>query len=424
MLAVGLAALAIPCPGRILADEPPPDEPLPAGMITVPAPAGPGGPAAMAGAPGRDGLETVAAVPAANGLEPISAVPRLDGEFPGPAPSFQWYFRTEGIALRREVTGSLHDTPFATLLLPIDPTLASFPANWQSTPVLTEDDLQRQFRGGPRFTIGHRLGDSPWEVECSYFWLATSSTAASTSDPNGHLFSPFTGFGSEVINFYSTQPAYTNLTYPNADLNVDQNTLVQVVETSKLATGELNLRWNLSMPYRCVSAVVLFGARYMNVREQFDYMSQSTIYAPPTAVSVDAHTNNELWGGQLGGIIQIGCFQKLWLDLEAKGALCENRVTREFGPVVVAGNHFPQTTLAQSGSAAIGDFDFALSWRPTAGLTARIGYEAMIVNGLALASQNFVADSASLEAGTANPPLNRNGTVLYHGPFAGVQLNW
>jgi hypothetical protein len=162
----------------------------------------------------------------------------------------------------------------------------------------------------------------------------------------------------------------------------------------------------------------------MNVREQFEYMSQSTIYAPPTAVSVDAHTNNELWGGQLGGIIQIGCFQKLWLDLEAKGALCENRVTREFGPVVVAGNHFPQTTLAQSGSAAIGDFDFALSWRPTAGLTARIGYEAMIVNGLALASQNFVADSASLEAGTANPPLNRNGTVLYHGPFAGVQLNW
>ena len=91
---------------------------------------------------------------------------------------------------------------------------------------------------------------------------------------------------------------------------------------------------------------------------------------------------------------------------------------------MVAGNHFPQTTLAQSGSSAVGDFDLALLWRPTAGMTARFGYEALVVNGLALASQNFVADAASLEAGTANPPLNRNGTVLYHGPFAGVQLNW
>ncbi len=421
MLAVGLAVLATAGAGRLLADEAAPDGPLPAGMITVPAPAGPGGPATVAGEPGREGLETVPAVPGVNGLEPISAVPRLDGEFPGPAPAFQWYFRSEAIALRREVRG---DTPFASLLVPIDPTLASSPTNWTSTTVLSTEDLEQQFRGGPRFTIGHRLGDSPWEVECSYFWLATSHAAASTSDPNGHLFSPFTSFGSEVVNFYSNNSAYTNQpgNYFNADTNVDQNTLVRVDETSKLASGEINLRWNLSMPYKCVSAVVLVGARYVNVREQFDYLSQSAING--TLVSVDAHTNNELWGGQLGGIIQIGCFQNLWVDLEAKGELCENRITRELGSVVVAGNHLPQTTLAKSGSAAVGDFDFALSWRPTAGITARFGYEAMIVNGLALASQNFAADSASLEAGTGNPPLNRNGTVLYHGPFAGLQLNW
>ena len=297
ILAVGLAALATWGPGRVLADEPAPGGPpagtLPGGMITVPAPTGPGGPATVAIPPGPDGVETVAAVPGPPGLEPVSAVPRLDGEFPGPAPSFQWYFRTEAIALRREVRG---DTPFVSLLVPIDPTLASSPTNWTSTTVLSEDDLQQQFRGGPRFTIGHRLGDSPLGIEFSYFWLAASDAVASVFDAKGHLFSPFAGFGNEVIESNSATLPYANPNYPNSDTNVDQNTLVQVHETLRLNNGEANLRWNVPNPCGCgcVSAVFLVGARYMNVREQFDYLSLSSINL--TLVSVDAHTNNESVG--------------------------------------------------------------------------------------------------------------------------------
>lgn len=41
---------------------------------------------------------------------------------------------------------------------------------------------------------------------------------------------------------------------------------------------------------------------------------------------------------------------------------------------------------------------------------------------LALAARNFNPDLASLTNSAVEPPINQRGTVVYHGPFAGLQL--
>ena len=80
--------------------------------------------------------------------------------------------------------------------------------------------------------------------------------------------------------------------------------------------------------------------------------------------------------------------------------------------------------LTESNTAMVADISAALRWRPTSALTAQIGYQALWCDQLALASRNYAPDLASLTNPAAEPPINTRGTLIYHGPFAGLQLNW
>ena len=55
-------------------------------------------------------------------------------------------------------------------------------------------------------------------------------------------------------------------------------------------------------------------------------------------------------------------------------------------------------------------------------LTTHVGYEAVMISRLALASQNFETDLSIL----ANGPwvLDNGGTVVYHGPSIGATFAW
>jgi hypothetical protein len=52
----------------------------------------------------------------------------------------------------------------------------------------------------------------------------------------------------------------------------------------------------------------------------------------------------------------------------------------------------------------------------------RIGYQALLIDGLALASENFDRNVAILTAGPAE--LVHDGSVVYHGPFVGLTTTW
>ena len=79
---------------------------------------------------------------------------------------------------------------------------------------------------------------------------------------------------------------------------------------------------------------------------------------------------------------------------------------------------------ANSTTTMYADIKVMIEWRPTSAITAQIGYQAMWIDQLALAARNFSYDVPTLTDAAAEPPINSRGTLIYQGPFAGLQLNW
>ena len=111
------------------------------------------------------------------------------------------------------------------------------------------------------------------------------------------------------------------------------------------------------------------------------------------------------------------------VPFDGKAALCDDFASRDLQSLIVNGAtpSVPTSSLSGNGTTYVGDFGVTVYWRPTEHLTSRIGYQAIWVNGLALAAENFGIDPAS---GQPAVNIDRKGTSLYQGPFAGIELGW
>lgn len=320
-------------------------------------------------------------------------------EYSCPPPRCPWYARSEGLAMIREVQESI----------PV--------ASFGPTPnriVLHHNDLGQPFSGGARAVLGHTFGDSPHQIEVSYFTLSQWITSASVVDGGalqngiaGYLYSPFTGFGN---------PSNTV---------VDQVGSIAIEEVSYMNNAELNWKRVLPMPSGALTPTLVFGVRHVGIREQLDYFSRKvllpSILSEP--VTVNSKTTNDLWGPQLGGLFELNVFPETWVSFEIKGAICANSASRE----LIASIAVPDTSHGRqflNVTSYVADFNLSAFWKPTSHLTTRFGYQAMWVGGLVLAAENFAPDLGTLRNSTIRPAINQNGTVLYHGPYAGMELSW
>jgi hypothetical protein len=108
-----------------------------------------------------------------------------------------------------------------------------------------------------------------------------------------------------------------------------------------------------------------------------------------------------------------------------KGAIAQNsaeqttdyRHADNFGAVTQVFGH-----QSDRGTAWVGDIALTVAYRWTPCLTTRFGYQAIWVEGLALANENFQRDVNVLTLGPAQ--LDHRGSVVYHGPTIGVELSW
>jgi hypothetical protein len=317
-------------------------------------------------------------------------------------PRCSFYFRADAVMLRRDVHGA---TDAATL----DST---------DNLVLSTRDLDMPFNAGPRFLVGHTFDDSPYQVEFSYFWLNDWNEAATVRDNTlndvgtlGNLFSPFTGFG-------ATPPD------PADREGLDFNNRVSIREFSFLQNMELNLRRQLPMPPGILSTSFLIGARFMGIREQFNYFSVSDAPLPGTTNAARVRTRNELYGFQIGQLFEFNVDQWWWINTELKGAICNNAAGVETVYTHTEGG-VPDTstfTRSKDGTSFIGDLALTLVCRPTAHVTTRLGYQAIWVTGAAIAAKNFNTNVDILRLGPAQ--LNQRGNVVYHGPHAGIEIAW
>jgi hypothetical protein len=342
------------------------------------------------------------------GNQPAVADPMTGGNIPyedcAPAcatsgyvlpPQCPWYFQADALALRRDPYGN---TPFATL--------------GNSTDVaLSTSELDRQFKGGVQFVFGHHFDDTPYTVEGSFFWIDTWEPSAVRRDVPGTLLSPFSNFGN-----------------PAPLPGLDNNRLVTINEFSQLQNGEVNVKYVVPMLYNGFRASLVTGVRYMSVQEHLYYHSESTlpVLAGGSTVNLTTRTTNDLIGPQLGGYFEFFSIPHSWVTFEMKGAICGNTALQEtagsrtnsLGQLVAqydAGDNRVVT-------AFVGDLELMFNWQITSHCVARMGYQAVWVQGLALASENFGPASGILPNSTAT--IATGGETVYHGPHLGVEFMW
>ena len=269
--------------------------------------------------------------------------------------------------------------------------------------VLSQQDLNDPFQAGVQFTVGHTFGDSPYQVEASYFWVSAFDSSAQVADPFNNLYSPFT-----TNHGLAADPA------------LDENSQVAIHLVSRLESGDINVKCALPLPSGDPTIMALLGVRHLGVREEFDYSSLPSLN--PNPAYVHAHTNNNLWGPQIGTTVDYG-HQDTWVHFEGKFRPCNNDANRnlEADANAIDVIHPRQT---RSCTAMVGDVTLSVLWRPTSAIVGRIGYQALWVDQVALAGRNYAFDEFTLADAAAEPPINQRGTLIYHGPFAGLQLSW
>ncbi len=335
--------------------------------------------------------------PIADNVRVTPAASLCDNECFFYPPRCPFYFQADAVMLRRDVHGA---TDAATL-------------NSTDNLVLSTRDLDMPFNVGPRFLVGHTFDDSPYQVEFSYLWLSDLNESAAVRDNTlndvgtlGNLFSPFTGFGATPI------------------VGLDYNNLVSIREFSFMQNMELNLRRQLPMPPGILSTSFLIGARFMGIREQFDYSSESDAPVVGTTNSVRVRTRNELYGFQIGQLFEFNVDRHWWINTELKGAICNNAAGQDTVYTQSIGG-VPTTSLgsrSENGTSFIGDLALTLVCRPTPHVTTRFGYQAIWLTGAAIAAKNFNPNADILRLGPAQ--LNQRGNVVYHGPHAGIEIAW
>jgi hypothetical protein len=248
--------------------------------------------------------------------------------------------------------------------------------------LLNDRDLHYSFEVGPRVDL-ILLGNCGWDLEAGFFEIDGWDAQATRSNPvNGLEFSAPGGF---VFN-------------TNNDVRFDY--------ASRFYTFDINVRNRLSD-----WLTILGGFRWVQLHE---LLQGTDIGAANTFWSTNV--DNHLYGFQLGGEAKIfdqgGPFR---IEALAKAALCENRADQDSA----AGAQVAPTARG-SRAALFAEARLTAVWQPNDRMALRTGYQAMWLDGVALApnqinSTNVVGGSSSLDAA---------GTIFFHGAFVGAEVRF
>jgi len=282
--------------------------------------------------------------------------------------------------------------------------------------VLKTNDLNFVSQPGLRMLLGARLTDF-YALETTFLglfkWDESKTITNASNNPfgtAGNLFSPLTHFGNP----------------PQAGL--DYNYQMSIHTASDFNSGELNLRQRLLTPPSVMQVSALYGLRYLNVHERFEYRSRShvPVLGGGTADAVNVETNNNMFGVQIGGTLEYYLLPRSWVSLEGKGILLRNGATQDTqytsGPLAGPTATTVDSSGAQSRVSLAADVSATVLWKFTPALVGRFGYQGVFVDGLALGADNFLRNAAFITSGPTD--VYRNSRLAYHGPFAGLIYTW
>ncbi|MGE3406148.1 MAG: BBP7 family outer membrane beta-barrel protein [Pirellulales bacterium] len=257
---------------------------------------------------------------------------------------------------------------------------------------LFTDSSHFTLQPGVELTLG-KYCDPITAVEISYFGLQQWNGGAVTTDPTQSLFTPFSRVGAFLGDF--------------------NNAYQQGFNTSAQTHNvEINLRRHLTQPI-----VLIAGIRYLNYHERFNYFSVEDRSPNSDIGRYDINATNHALGVQIGTEAHYLVLDWLELGGTFKSGMFVNWVEQD---TTLINNNATFAQGGQSDTALMGVVDFNLmatvihgNWRFSA------GYRALLMSGMARASDQLDF-SINEDPAAVTGNVNHQGTVVLHGPWAGV----
>jgi opacity protein-like surface antigen len=253
--------------------------------------------------------------------------------------------------------------------------------------LLNANDFRQGFYSGPRLDL-IRHGDCGYDLELLYFQIDGWSSARRVLPDD------------EILEF----SAPGNITFSTFGVPMEFD------YSSQLYNAEFNVRWN-----PCCRVSMLAGFRWIELRENLD-----GAFAPATLDTFwNTDTKNNLYGFQIGAdgkIWDCGCFS---LDGLLKAGVFGNHAeqTSSAGTVDNLQGVFSASTTH---TAFLGEVGLQCKYQVTCNLTLRAGYEAIWLQGVALAPAQIQESNVT----TGEFGINSNSGVFYHGATAGFEYSF
>jgi hypothetical protein len=267
---------------------------------------------------------------------------------------------------------------------------------------LNSSEFQQGFSGGPKLDL-IRHGDSGYDLELSYFQIDgwSSDRSIGPDKPEDWLVMSAPGF-----------------------LQTNQRLAIQSMDwdyATKLYNAELNVQWN-----PCDRVTMLAGFRWVNLSESLVGTLNPTTF--PSEQSYwnfwNGTTTNNLYGFQIGADGKLWQRGRLSIGALVKAGIFDNNAeeTTEISVIFKQQRTASATTNA---AAFVGEAGLQCKYQLTNGLLLRAGYEAIWLQGVALAPQQVMENSVNARTITVQSlGVNCDSGVFYHGATAGLEYSF
>lgn len=290
------------------------------------------------------------------------------------------------------------------------------PPNGDPNVVLSTDNFDFDDEWGSRVVVARQIGPGS-NIEFNFMGNFNFASYAEVQDPNQGLFS--------VLSDYGRSP-------PFGFAETDFATFHSIGYSSAFNSYELMYRRRWQGRNCRLQGSYVAGVRYMQLTEDFDYKTRAA-GLPNTLpgfyyMDYSVGTNNSLTGFQFGGDAWVSVIPGFSLGAEAKVGIYGNH---SHANTLIMASSIPngfRETLRSDDAAFIGEINAMAIYRVNYHWTIRAGYDLLLIDGLALATENFNSGQPFVDnpvlAPTRVPAYNDNGQLFLHGWNIGVEYLW
>jgi hypothetical protein len=283
--------------------------------------------------------------------------------------------------------------------------------------VLSIDDLDFDYSTSVKFTAMMQWGPGS-NLEFTYYGLFGWTEFAQVQSAD-NLYSIYSDFG--------TNPG------PNGFPETDAASFSSIRYFSTFDNYEVNFRQRWQSPNCRYQGSWLYGVRYFQLDEDFNYRIETDTggpVGPDTFTRTNVNVNNALTGLQIGGDVWICLIPGLRIGGEGKFAVLGNHANIDSSITVRDGAGV--TTFADGSVvgdvAFLGDLAAYVTYRINYHWTFKAGFQALYLDGAALASENFNPAPPNIffpgPVPARQPVRSENGDVFWHGYTMSMEYLW